>query len=751
MNPLLGSSLLVAASLLVRPARAQSPVEAPFVPNVRPTLEVRRAPGPISIDGDLADAGWVRAARAENFTETDPRDNVRPSVESVVWVTYDASNLYLAFIAKDDPTSVRSSLTDRDQIFQDDFFGIVLDTFGDGSWAYELFANPRGIQGDLRMAANQGEDERFDLIYRSFGKMTADGWVVEMAIPFASLRFPDRDRQTWRATFIRKRPRTNRENHSWTQISRDNPCFMCQFGTITGIEGVRAGGALELIPSAIAGQSSALRDESAPALGMRNGKVDGDLSLTAKYSFKSGLTAEGTLNPDFSQVESDAGQVNVNNTFALSFPERRPFFQEGGELFSTNISAVYTRNINDPLAAIKLIQRQGRTALAYLGARDDHSPLLLPFEERSFSASGGKSVSNILRLRRSFGQRSNVGAILTDRRLDEGGSGTLAGVDGLIAFGQNHQLEFQLVGSRTREPNDPSLTAPLGTATFARGKHTAAFDGESFTGYAQYTSFERNARTWNFDFDYYAYSPTFRADNGFVTRNDQRRTSMWQGLNFYSDEGFFQRIDTGLYLFRNWDFNERRKAQGAELSVGFEFKGQTEVEFEFTTDDELFRNVHFEGMDRMAASFETAFSKVFRFGVGAEYGERIARNIATPAIGKALDVEAWAVLRPASWVTIEPSIEHSDLNVNGVEAFSGAILRTRAQVQFNRQLFLRLIVEHDGFGDELSVEPLLTYRANPFTMVYLGSTRGYRKFDGPTGWARTDTQYFAKVQYLIRR
>jgi hypothetical protein len=590
--------LIAAPAALPDAGYAQDPdgrSNAPFAANVRPSLQVSRAPGKITVDGDLGDAGWAGAARAGNFAEVNPRENVRPAVESEVWVTYDQEHLYLAFIARDDPSQIRSSLTDRDRIWQDDYFGILLDTYGDASWAYFLFANPKGIQGDSRFASNRGEDDSFDIIYHSEGKVTADGFVIEMAIPFASLRFPDRPEQTWRATFWRTRPRASREQHSWAAIDRNDNCDICTFGTITGIQGVKPGGALELIPAVVATQSSGFRIEDDPGSGFRNQAIDGDASLTAKYSFAGGLTAEAALNPDFSQVESDAGQIDVNTTFALSFPERRPFFQEGSDLFETNVEAVYTRSINDPLAAVKLIGRLGRTSVAYLGARDQASPVLLPFGERSFSALTGKSVSSVLRLRRTFGRSSFLGALVTDRRLDGGGAGTVAGVDGLVGFGRNYQLEFQLVGSRVREPDDSALTADLGAMTFRGGRHTAAYDGEAFSGYAQYTSFERNARTWSFDLDYWAYSRAFRTDNGFETRNDSRRVAMNQDLTFYPVNSFIERWSARGFAERRWGFAGERKEQRLEASLDASFKGQTYVGVEVSTRDELFRGVLFEG------------------------------------------------------------------------------------------------------------------------------------------------------------
>ena len=712
---------------------------------------MRRAAGPVVVDGVLGDRGWSGAARATGFTENSPRENVEPEVQTDAWITYDDAYLYVAFFARDRPELIRSRLTDRDAIFDDDFVGILLDTYGDAAWGYYLLSNPRGIQGDLRYSTARGEDTRFDIIYKSAGRITDEGYVVEMAIPFASLRFPDRTSQTWRATFYRSRPRASEQEYSWAAARRGDPCELCQFGTLTGIQGVKPGGALEVIPSAVATQAGALRDPDDPAAGFKNERIDGDLGITAKYSFKSGLTAEGTLNPDFSQVESDASQVDVNTTFALSFPERRPFFQEGGDIFGTNLSIVYTRNINDPLAAVKLVQRTGRSSLGYLGARDDHSPILLPFEERSFTARGGKSVSNIVRGRRTFGRNSYLGAIVTDRRLSGGGGGSVAGFDGTIALGRKYQIEFQLVGSQTREPDDPSLTMGVDTLTFDRGRHTARFDGETFEGYAQYTSFERSGRTWSFDFDYYASSPTFRADNGFENRNNSRRVSMFQNLRFYPKESLVEQITPRIFMSRNWNFEGVRKGQHLEVSLDAQLRGPIGISAELQVRDERFRDIDFTGLEGWAASIETALGALLTIDAGIAKGKTIARNVAIPVVGDGTDIEVAATIRPVSWITLRPSYEHSSLSAGGETIFSGYVLRNRTDLQFTKELFLRLVVDYDNFDRVLSIEPLLTYRLNPFSLVYLGSSRGYQEYDGPSGWTRTETQYFAKVQYLIRR
>ncbi len=729
-----------------------TPADSGFVPQMKPTLTVARAGGPIEIDGVLDDAGWQGASRATGFSEHFPDERSRPAVESEVWVTYDEKNLYLAFLAFDNPSGIRASLRDRDDMWSDDYFGILLDTYGDAAWAYFLFANPLGVQGDSRFATSGGEDDGFDIIYHTEARITETGYQIEMAVPFASLRFPDRATQTWRATFWRTRPRGSREQHTWAALDRDDPCFLCQFGTLTGIQGVRPGGALEVLPSVVASQAGALRDSEDPASGFDNGGVDPDLSVGVRYAFSSGLTAEGTFNPDFSQVESDVAQIDVNTTFALFFPERRPFFQEGSDLFGTFFDVVYTRQINNPQFATKLVGRMGRTNIAYMGARDEDTPVLLPFEERSFVGSAGKSFSNIVRFRQTFARDSYIGAIATDRRLEDGGAGTVAGVDGQFRFLGNYRLEYQLLFSHTEEPNDTSITRGINTTRFDGGKHTAGFDGESFSGFAQYTSIERSARFWNFDLDYWSYSPTFRADNGFEFRNDLRRVSLWQGFFFYPNTKVIDQVTPTIWLRRDWNFDNVVKQTQFTPGIWFNLTGQTFLNVWYDFIEERFADVEFTGMQRWGMFVNSNFSDPVRLSLFVYHGDQIFRNPSAPLVGTATDLELSATLKPLTRLVIRPSFNYSELDdPAGNALFSGYILRTRTNFQFTRELFLRLVVQYNDFSQQLSLEPLLTYKVNPFTLFFIGSTHAYQDFDRPHQFAQTSRQLFAKFQYLFRR
>jgi hypothetical protein len=751
-------SLYVALLALALPAAglAQTPdreadVDPAFTPQSLPTLEVSRAAGAIEVDGELDDAGWQGAARATGWMEYFPTEGARPPVESEAWVTYDDEKLYFAFVAYDDPATLRTSLRDRDQAFRDDFIGIMLDTYGDAAWAYELYVNPSGVQMDLRMTSDGNEDAGFDLVWDAETKITERGWQVEIAVPFKSLRFPDRPEHIWRANFWRTRPRESRAQHSWAALSRDEECFFCQWGTLTGIRGVQPGGALELLPAVVASHSASLADPEDPDSGLDDTEFDGDAGLTARYSHASGITIEGTLNPDFSQVESDVAQIDVNTTFALFFPERRPFFQEGSELFDSFFTVVYTRQINDPLVAAKSVIRKGRTAYAYLGAYDEHSPILLPFQERSFVGLGEASYSNIGRVRQTYGEGSYVGAILADRRFEDGGgSGTNFGLDGTHRFLEKYRFEYQLVGSHTAEPDEAGATSQLGDLTFNDGEHTAVFDGESFSGWGAYASLERSSRFWSFDHDYWTSSPTFRADDGFETRNDFQRFVAFHELAWYPETSWIDQFVVDARFSRDWTHDGERKSGFFTPTIEMQLPLQTFFEVGPIWDFERFRGIDFD--DQFSWFVFLRATPVERVTAGFYYetGDEIAKNLAVPALGDASYLEIFGTLKPLDRLTVEPTLVRSRLDVDGEEVFDGYIFRARTIFNLTRQLYARIVVQYDDFDEAFSLEPLVTYQINPFTLFYVGSTNAFNRFEAQDTFAQTSRQFFLKFQYLYQ-
>ncbi len=745
-----------------------SVAEDGFRPVYNPSLNVPAVTGEIEIDGNLDDSGWRGAARADHFAEHYPGDQTKPPVETVALITYDHDRLYVAFFCYDDPELVRASMCDRDALYADDNVGFFFDTYGEAAWAYELNVNPYGVQADALYSVNGGEDDSYDLVWKSAGQITDSGWQVEIAIPFSSLRFPDREVQTWKADFWRNHPRESHAEYSWAAYDRNEPCWPCQWGTLTGIAHVSPGTGLELLPSVISYQSGFLdhrliidtiAHDTSVSRKFDNEKIKGELSLNGKYVISSNMTAEATYNPDFSQVESDAAQIDVNTAFALDYPERRPFFQEGSDLFRTYIYGFYSRNINDPQFATKFTGRFNRTSVVYLAAYDEHSPVVMPFDEFSVTVPDiGKTYSNIVRFRRVFGEESHVGILATDRRRDGGGAGTLLSMDGGIRLFQNYRFQFQIIGSRTQEPDDSMITFSIDSLMhreqFDYGKHTIGFNGESFWGHGAYAGFERNARHLSFSLGYKDFSPSFRTDMGLETKNDMREFDFFSQYMFYPKNGIFERVAPQLILGRVWNYQKHKRDEWVIAELYAQLKAQTEVSVAYLRSWERYRQKNFPDITRYTIGLDSDFSEFLGAGCEVVWGHIIARG---PAVmGNEVFVESWASIKPMDRLRIEPAFDYdkSRDRATGELLFEGFIARVRTHYQFTRELFMRLVVQYNDFSEQWNIDPLLTYRLNPFSLFYVGSTHEYDNLysytDREERWRLSRRQFFVKLQYLFQ-
>ncbi len=734
-----------------------------FQPLYKPTLQVRPAQGEIRIDGDLDDPGWVAAARAVGFAEIQPGDQVRPPVESEAWVAFDEKNFYLALLARDDPNAIRVSLRERDAIWNDDYFGLMLDTYGDHSWGYEFFVNPIGIQGDLRIYSGGEEDISYDLIWFSEGRVTADGYQVEIAIPFASLRFPEREEQAWRVNFWRDHQRDIRRQYAWAATNRDDPCWMCQWGTLTGIRGIRPPRNLEIIPSAIGTLAGARRELDPGRADFEYDDPEGEAAVNFRYALTSTVSTELTINPDFSQIESDAGQIDINEPFTLFYDEKRPFFLEGSELYRSYLSAIYTRSISDPTAAGKLLASHGRTSFAWTIGRDEHAPVILPTEERSFFVSAGESVTNLFRVRHAFGTDSHIGGLVTDRRLSGEGSNTVGGIDGSVRLLRNFQLRAQLLGSRTVEPDDSTLAPWLDGMRFDQGRHTLGFDGEEYDGRAVYAALDRSGRIWNGSLAYEGWSPTFRADNGFVTRNDYHSLNLWNGFEFIPNGATIVNWMPALSIGRLWDDEGRFQDEWIVGELGGVLKGQTELEIEGLLSRERFREKLIPGIRRVSLHASSRPTERIGVGLAATLGRSIYRSFdpeLEPFLGKIASIYGETSLKLLQRLSLETSLDYARMKTPDGESlvYDGWILRHRLDLQLNREGAVRLVVEYDKFDHRFAFEPLLTYRLNAFSVLYLGIADQYDRLTENDGVAEQpeerlrlrSRQVFGKIQYLFR-
>src|SRR4051794_15561822 len=432
------------------------PAEKPAAkPRQASTFEIHEATGPIKVDGSLDEAAWNTPATIPLAYEWHPGDNVPPATKTDVLLTFDRQNLYVGFRANDPtPAAISAHLTARDMPFSDDRVGLMIDTFNDQRRAFQFRVNPLGVQMDATNSDVDGsEDWSWNAIWASEGRITADGYVVEIAIPFTQLRFPRGSGvQTWGFMASRDWPREDRHRMRTMPTDRGAPCLICQFDKLAGFRDLRPGRNLELDPTITAHQTAERADFPDGPLKAGDAKIDPGLSM--RWGISPNVTVSAAINPDFSQVEADAAQLAENERFALFFPEKRPFFLEGADFFSTPINAVFTRTVADPELGVKVTGKEDKNAFGAVVTRDRVNNLIFPSYDGSRLTSIEQSVNAVVaRYRRDIGKTSSVGVLFTGRS-GNGYSNGVAGVDGLFRFTQADSVAFQYLRSTTEYPNE---------------------------------------------------------------------------------------------------------------------------------------------------------------------------------------------------------------------------------------------------------------------------------------------------------
>ena len=471
-----------------------------------------------------------------------------------------------------------------------------------------------------------------------------------------------------------------------------------------------------------------------------------------KYSLSSDRVAEIAINPDFSQVEADEEQIDVNTTFALNYQEKRPFFNEGADLTDTPVSVVYTRSINNPTGVGRIINRGQKDSWLLLSALDEDSPYIVPGEEQSFTRMGSKSFSNIFRYKRSLNEGSFLGFIATDRRMvDNQGSGSVVGFDTRYRFNDTYQVEFQSVFSRTQEPNDSLL---ISSATFG-DNHTFAFDGESFSGNALKLEFDRNTEHWRMEVGYDHRTPTFRAENGFVTNANNRRI-FGQSLWSYFPNNFFSQVLGGVHAGVEHNFDGVQKAKYVALFSNLAMPRQTRLNVMYSRRMQYrFKDTELNGTYDIRINLNSQFSERYQFGTNIGRHVAPVRFLEVPEEGRLAVLEFWTRMQASDRLNVGLSYNSQKMTTmdRKTDYFSGYTATLRASYQHNKSLGVKVLTQYNDFSKDFQIQPLLTYQPSPFTIFYIGSTSN-QNVDGPAfdniqNGMLTDRQYFMKIQYLF--
>jgi hypothetical protein len=586
----LTTSLLSATAAAGQAATGAAPKHAetsaakssPAVPpeKSRPVVVTRFEKGPV-VDGNLDEDVWKTAAVLKDFYQINPGDNAAPSYPTETLLGYDSRTLYIGFRCTDDPAKVRATLAKRDAVpGTEDTVRILLDTFNDKRRAYVLVFNPLGVQQDGVRTEGSGVDYSVDVVMESKGVITADGYTVEVAVPFKSLRYTAGKGRLWGVNVFRIIQRLDGEQDSWMPISRSDVSTLGQAGHITGIENLSTERTLEVIPSLTVSETGRLVKsippsvlEAAPGTVDRgrfiNSPAELDPGLTVKFGITPTVTLDFAANPDFAQVEADQLVVTTNQRFPIFFAEKRPFFLEGVEIFQTPLTALHTRAIVDPDYAAKLTGKVGRDSFGLLVASDNGPGNFLGDDRlnpKNFHYLDRNARAAVLRYKRDVGSDSNVGLLATSydfkgreepptdfdfetndpceaqKSLERGNR--LGGIDGHFRVDKITTFDFQVAATTSRRCFfDPEA----GRDIYRGGRglaYTAVYD---VTGRNSGWVLGAEGRTRD-----------YRADLGFTERTDNNYD--WFGFRYSTDPQ-----QKGWLV--NWKVT-------SSISVDYDFRGR---------------------------------------------------------------------------------------------------------------------------------------------------------------------------------
>lgn len=698
----------------------------------------------VEIDGVLGDAAWQHATRISLDYETNPAENAPASVATEGLMTYDRDFLYIAFQARDpDPSKIRARLADRDTIRGDDMVGVVLDTFNDQRRAYQFFVNPLGVQMDRTQDdVNGDEDSSWDAIWRSAGRITDTGYVVEMALPFSSLRFPRQDgTQTWGIDLQRSYPRSDRHQFSNNPRDRNISCRLCQLSKAVGFENVAVGRNIEINPTVT---GSYIENRDGFPGGDFTGQEDGEPGLTMRWGITPNMTLSGTVNPDFSQVEADSAQLDINNQFSLFFPERRPFFLEGADLFASPLRTVFTRNVADPTFGVKLTGKEGKNAVGVFVAQDKLTNLLFPGSQSSSSGSFDfETTDTVLRYRRDLPKQSTLGAMVTSRAGD-GYTNHVYGVDGMFRLSDSDTIRVQALQSRTEYP-------------IAIAEEYAQPE-DSFADQAWTLRYSHRERDWDASLTYEDVGAGFRADMGFQPQVDFRKLEGRGSRIWWGDEdSWYNRAEIGGTINRREDQSGQLLSEEANIHV--EASGPKQS-FIWLTGGQ--RTRHFDGVDFDQNFFRSWFrvqpTGRLQFSMSAGYSDAIDYAHTRP--GEQLSFEPQIRLDLGNHLRTRLSHNFRTLDVDGGRLFEANLTQLRMIYQVNLRVFVRAIFQYTNIARDPSLyeetvesqtqslfnQLLFGYKLNPRTVFYLGYSDGFSGNENLT-LTQENRALFMKVGY----
>jgi len=787
MGPLSRTICIILFSPLALAAatQAQTRVQLPEQDGKIPLSKITRVHRAPKFEDFLENRPREAELKITDFRQYFPGDGAPATEPTTAYLSYDDKNLYVAFISSDEPGAIRAHLAKREALDRDDGVAVLLDTFKDAHRAYYFASNPLGIQADAIYTEGQGYDYSFDTLWYSSGRITSTGYIVFFVIPFKSLRFSHAPQQTWGVALNRIILRKSEFDY-WPHVSNHVEGLTQQFAPVTGIEQVSPGRNIQLIPYGMLAGDYFLNQPSRGTPAFQD-NFEHRAGLDAKFVLKDALSFDVTLNPDFSQVESDDPQVTVNQRFAVFFPEKRPFFIENAGFFSTPINLFFSRQIADPQFGTRMTGKIGKWTLGTL-VIDDRQPGLA-------HASGPyatRAVDGVARITREFGKQSYVGAFASSRDFADT-SNRVISLDARLKFSKNWVANLQGVHTWTRQ----NQAAGFDCLSFASTAQAASQQGNALWADASYTG-----RHTYFSTRYSDFSPNFCTKMGFVNRIDLRQqftsgSYIWQPQNR-------KIVDYGPTVTETLDWNHAGVLQDWLASAGFQVDLRRQTSFTVSRGEAMER---FAGTDfrrhSTAVTAQTepwkwlAFNSRFSSGTSINYFPSQSSSALAPFLGNSKRFNLGFTVRPSSRFRFDETYIYSRLgtrngttpagNRPGESIFNNHLMRSKLNYQFTKELSLRVILDYNatlanpgllnlqynlGNFDSTITAPsrrftpdfLLTYLLHPGTALYVGYNNSFSNLELlPTSGSNpphvtlnggpddpTSRLFFVKVSYLFR-
>ena len=749
----------------------------------------------------------LQMAKVTGFVQRNPHDGAKVSEDTEAYLGYDQKNIYVVFVCFDDPKKVRARMSRREDIYDDDEVEVMLDTFHDRRRAYAFQTTPLGVQWDAiwseatREEISGNFDTSFDTVWDSKGKVTSRGFVVEMAIPFKSLRFPSTKEQEWGIILYRGIVRKN-EDAFWPQVSYKVAGRLGQAATLYGLEGISPGRSIELIPYGIMRGFRALDTSDPGNPYFRNAAAQGQFGMDAKFVIRDHFVVDMTANPDFSQVESEDPQITVNQRFEVYFPEKRPFFLENEDYFRTPLDLFFTRNIEDPSAGIRLTGKEGPYSVGLMSTDDRAPGLAVP---PYFPLSGTRSYFTVARVSRDIFKQSSVGALYTDWECPTTGEfNRVGGVDTRLKFNTNWSLDAQAVTSSSNLAGN--FYAASGYSSNNCETNLFPFDagnvgnGNHYAGPADKVELKREGLHFSYDGIYDDISPGFVTVPGFVNRVDIRGLYQMIDYRFRPKNGWI--VDWGPSLNQRYVFDHEGNRLDTDYQpyIAIQGRGQTyiylfpyeQLRERLRTQDFCFLgfscqpqpNQDYHEHSSGASILTSILPKVtagasYHWGDGANFDANPAAPVPlnNPFLARQDTATGTLTLRPIKPLKIENTYLFERLRTIGSNRgiFNDHIVRSKWNWQFTPQLSLRMILQYNsllantpGTADlytylptdrEFNADFLVTYLVHPGTAVYVGYNSDLQNlnviphtgvFNTAKGYINDSRQFFVKVSYQFR-